>query len=709
MPRPHSLAFLGLLATTWVAAGASCRAPSAQVTEDEHAAAMQAAIEAGVEARLRELFPEVRGTPTREAIQAALQATVVVAQGDEQQLIAWVRSGAWDEASQFLARRLASAEGARARELMAAGDVRGALALYDQAVERMPRDTELRLERAEAAWVLARADNDLGLYEATLAEFETVLMAGLSTRAALGAARCARAVGKTERGVAHARGALNEALRAGNDTSPALLHSCRVVAADLLLLQQSEAEAVGEGTRALECAEEGLGLLRAALEAKPDDSWAWRALASRLLVMRRTDQATQAARDGLARLGPDAGLLGVLVSGARELGGRELLVRELQQLQQAQPEWAYVPYELGRAAYESGLEQLDLAQDRASARAEAQAAFVAAEAYFRAATRASELEPSCNSYRAVARSGMGWLALQAGDLNAARERFLSTQDFGRAALRLEALPLIPSAVAGLHSCGARFAALAQDPLAPEALDALESAARIYAFLFETEPDVVDWANNAGFFQRDLAVALEIRARELASTPEVGRQEREAANRLLTRAVETMEASLRAYRAAAALAPDDVRIVNDTGLILTYYLQRDAVLAKEYLQRAVVAGEAQVRSWEAAVAELDIADDERALRRKRLEEVATALGDAYQNLGVLALTLEGDARTAQAWLERSLTTGVDPREEVRGKGGYLERCTAVLASGADPRVRPDQRWAAPIAVPSAQTGVSKKKT
>lgn len=227
MPRPHSLAFLGLLATTWVAAGTSCQAPSAPVNEDERAAATQAAIEAGVEARLRELFPEVRGTPTREAIQAALQATVVVAQGDEQQLIAWVRSGAWDEASQFLARRLASAEGARARELMAAGDVRGALALYDQAVERMPRDTELRLERAEAAWVLASVDKDLGLYEATLTEFETVLMAGLSTRAALGAARCARAVGKTERGVAHARGALNEALRAGNDTSPALLHRDR--------------------------------------------------------------------------------------------------------------------------------------------------------------------------------------------------------------------------------------------------------------------------------------------------------------------------------------------------------------------------------------------------------------------------------------------------------------------------------------------------
>jgi hypothetical protein len=40
--------------------------------------------------------------------------------------------------------------------------------------------------------------------------------------------------------------------------------------------------------------------------------------------------------------------------------------------------------------------------------------------------------------------------------------------------------------------------------------------------------------------------------------------------------------------------------------------------------------------------------------------------------------------------------VDPREEVRGKGGFLERCQAALDSGIDTRLRPEQRWAAPAA-------------
>lgn len=695
MLRPAISAVLGLAAFA-----AACRS-TPEAAPEPAAEAQERALQAAVDQRLRQLFPEVSGAPTREAIRQALLADTLVAQGEEEQLVAWLRAGDYEQASALLVRRLAEREWTRARELAAKGDVRGALALYDQALERLPREAALRLEHAEASLRLAQADGDQLLHEAALSEFEAVLVAGASRRASLGAARCARALGRVERGVAHARAAVAEA-RADGATRPEDLRDCQRVAADLLFAAQDEADAAGLGAAALACADEGLALLRESLAAEPADAWGWRTLATRLQSMSRTRDALAAARQGVAATGADDALLAVAVAAARAQGGREALVEELERLAAAQPAWRAVDFELGRAAYEEGLEQYDLARDRDSAREAAAGAFARAEARFAAAAADAGLREACTAFRAVGRSAQGWLALQGGAVEAARDRFFSVQDLGLAALRVEARPLVASAVAGLHACGAAFAQRAQDPLAPEALDALESAARIYAFLHESEPQVVDWANNAGFFQRDLAVALEIRARELAARQDGAA----AADLVLARARETMEASYRCYGAAAVLAPDDVRIVNDTGLVLTYYLQRETPRAKELLLRAVAHGEAQVRELQAAAEEPGLADDERAARARRLEEVATALGDAYQNLGVLALTLEGDARAAKPWFERSLATGADPREEVRGKGGFLERCEAAIASGADPRLRPEQRWAAPYAARPAQTGPSK---
>ena len=112
--------------------------------------------------------------------------------------------------------------------------------------------------------------------------------------------------------------------------------------------------------------------------------------------------------------------------------------------------------------------------------------------------------------------------------------------------------------------------------------------------------------------------------------------------------------------------------------------------------AIAAGQRLAEGIEATLRGAE-SDEQRESARRRLEEVATALGDACQNLGVLCLTLEGDPRAAKEWLLRSLETGVDPREEVRGKGGFLERCQAAIDSGIDPRLRPEQRWAAPAAL------------
>ncbi|MEY2747008.1 MAG: hypothetical protein RL112_2050 [Planctomycetota bacterium] len=664
-----------------------CRAAPSAPAADLEAARLQELVEAGVASRLAELFPEARPPYSAESLRAALLGGALVAQGEEEQLIAWVRAGEYEKARESLARRLAQADWDAARLAVASGDARAALARYDLALERLPRERLLRLERAEQIAAVASLDGDAPLMADALAEFEAVLAGGSDVRAALGAARAASGCGAFERGVAHARAALAEAAA----SEPPKLAMARLVAADLCLRSARALRESGEGGRALERSEEGLALLRDALRGAPEDAWARRALVDELQVLARHAAARDEAIAGLAALGPDARLLAALATSARALSGRELLLSDLRALAARQPEWSALRHELGRALHEEGLEQLDLAREQDEAAARARLAFEEEEREFALAARDPALRADADAFRAVARCALGWLDLRAGELEAARRSFLSVQDLGLALLRVESPPLVPCAVAGLHALGARFAERAQDPLAKEALDALESAARIYAFLHESEPDVVDWANNAGFFQRDLAVALEFRAREMESKDDAA-----GAERLAARARETMEASWRSYKAAARLAPEDVRIRNDAGLVLAYYLQREVPLAKQMLLEAVELGEAQVRALEATLRGAE-SDEQRESARRRLEEVATALGDACQNLGVLCLTLEGDPRAAKEWLLRSLETGVDPREEVRGKGGFLERCQAAIDSGIDPRLRPEQRWAAPAAL------------
>jgi hypothetical protein len=130
----------------------------------------------------------------------------------------------------------------------------------------------------------------------------------------------------------------------------------------------------------------------------------------------------------------------------------------------------------------------------------------------------------------------------------------------------------------------------------------------------------------------------------------------------------MERSYAAYSMAAELSPDDARIVNDTGLILAYYLRREPARARELFLRAIELGSAQL--------EAGIEDPERNAF------VTEAVGDAHQNLGVLALTLEGDAGAAREWFLKSIAIGPYPREVV--ESWYLPLCEKVLAGELDVR-------------------------
>lgn len=75
-----------------------------------------------------------------------------------------------------------------------------------------------------------------------------------------------------------------------------------------------------------------------------------------------------------------------------------------------------------------------------------------------------------------------------------------------------------------------------------------------------------------------------------------RGERETADALGLRARDLMERSWRAYESAAWLSPEDARIVNDAGVILTYYLQRDPETAQRCFERAIELDRPACPSW-----------------------------------------------------------------------------------------------------------------
>jgi tetratricopeptide (TPR) repeat protein len=200
------------------------------------------------------------------------------------------------------------------------------------------------------------------------------------------------------------------------------------------------------------------------------------------------------------------------------------------------------------------------------------------------------------------------------------------------------------------------------------------AAEIFDLLREYVPDDPDLANNAGFFHRDTCVILELMAQSAERHArgeklvrrdeggdaesaefetvqvEVSEQERaealSAAEELRTAAREHARKSEAAYLAAAALAPEDVRVQNDAAVVMVYHTRDDVPATRALLDRAIELGQRQVQDPELSAEEQD-----------RLLE---AWGDAYQNLGLLELTLANDPAAARAAFEKAFEIGPRPR-------------------------------------------------
>lgn len=125
--------------------------------------------------------------------------------------------------------------------------------------------------------------------------------------------------------------------------------------------------------------------------------------------------------------------------------------------------------------------------------------------------------------------------------------------------------------------------------------AMAELADLWAFATEHVVDSAEWWNNLGFTARESA---------------------------------RYEASYAAYERCIALAPDSVRYLNDTGLILLYHLHRDRDRAETLFRRAVELGAVQY----AALAPDDPSEP----------ELRSAYGDALLNLGLILARTERPA-------------------------------------------------------------------
>ncbi|MHC5065805.1 MAG: tetratricopeptide repeat protein [Planctomycetota bacterium] len=178
-------------------------------------------------------------------------------------------------------------------------------------------------------------------------------------------------------------------------------------------------------------------------------------------------------------------------------------------------------------------------------------------------------------------------------------------------------------------------------------------------------------NNAGFIARDLGSAIAgegTLGQPLEAAASMTEEERAKAK---AEAMRIWEKSYRYYEVAVELSPEDPRIVNDCGLMLIYHLHRNYDRAEELFRSAIEVGQPLLD---------ELPEDPDPAELEFLEE---AVGDAYENIGVLYGILKKPNEEVRPWLEASLKYFPYQR---RAAAGRLRRM-----SGEEPAPR-DQREA-----------------
>lgn len=552
-----------------------------------------------------------------------------------------------------------------------------ALVSIDECLALAPDDVELQLLKADASLRLAETKiasggGHAGLIEGSLLDaFEYYTRAGRSPHALFGASRAAFLQGRTDEAIALARAGFDAAGRTELELGDLARRPERILAEELLV---AEAAARAEGrAEADELRREAEDALMRLLGRVSDDPWTWTWLASLQEGDGRLADARRSLELGLKRVPEDAGMLGQLARVTATLAGPGEAVRALEAFAAAHPTLPAARWQLSVARFEA-----ELARYQETQRVLAPDAFARLEDEFRVLrTETPEYTSSAYGYEAVCRLARGWCAFHAGELERAHDEFLAMNALFERAIEWAYPGVMESGIQGLFFVADTYF-VRED---------LEAAGAIYERLHELQPEDVSWANNAGFNLRDAADVLATEARELCAVargiethPELlaerrakiglraapGSNEeraefRAAADERATRALALMERSFSAYEAAAALAPEDVRIVNDAALVLVYYLHRDLERAERWLLRCVELGGPQLEAKRAALA-VEAVPERAAQLESELDLLQEAWADAHQNLGVLFWLHHRDGPSAGAWLEKAVA--IDPERQSR---------------------------------------------
>ncbi len=301
---------------------------------------------------------------------------------------------------------------------------------------------------------------------------------------------------------------------------------------------------------------------------------------------------------GLQTAPHDATLHDRYIAWMRDHGQTGALVGAYSQLVRERPTATLLRFQQGRALFT----RADALRHEGNFPAAA-AGYAKADAVF---AEYVALEPAHddvpNRWRALCNLSIVRCTIDMGDLARAQQCLLAAGEVSPlATVYVDGAPQLADSF-GSHFTAAAFAL--HVALAESGDDAL---AKVLAF---NEALLQRWPDRWGFVYNNAALA----ARDL------GVQRSKAGD--LAAAKELWERAYRHYEKAIELSPDDARIVNDTGLMLIYHLDRDFDRARALFERAIELGNAQL-------AALPAAGDQR--ERERLEE---AVGDAYQNVAVL---------------------------------------------------------------------------
>jgi len=604
-------------------------------------------------------------------------AVRVMAQDDGDQAtvddaIEALRRGDFGEARRIVDALFVDDRERSARTLLGEGRPMESMAAIDQALEldSVDRDRRARLLvlRGRAAFAAAASDVSLAsLYEEALGNFEEAARNGAGVAAALRASRAARMVGDGVRALELARasvawidGAEGRAKGLEIDQSFARTWSEAAFGEYLGRRQSGDEsdEAVAERDALFE---ETQRAIERSIGEDPTDTWGYGQLANLFLWEGRGADALRALETALAIRPDDEGthtafarLLGDQAQAAAEAAGgdaaaatearHDAVIASYAAFREAHPENAYGYWYGGFEAFDRALWKFESAGSPAEFDP---SGFVAAEELFRGCReRAPAFVDVCTDYEILCRTGAGWALYRTENDDGAVNAFFSTEELraqdsesasrGRAAgLDMALGGRLPSALAGVDFVIRRCMS------DPTDVDGLDRATVLADRMFAARPANANLANNAGFVNRDAAVLWDNDATRRFRNAE-NDEERAAAQASRDRAQTLIEASWAAYQVAARLLPDDVRVVNDAGLVMAYYIRTDPEAAEVYFLDAVKDGAVQL-------ADESMPEDE----RDALEE---AWGDAHQNLGIIEMTIRHDPAKARQWFIKSLEIG-----------------------------------------------------